>query len=65
VVSECVLAYLPVERADPVLSWAARFFTVAAVANYEQVRPDDAFGLAMTRCGFALMSGRLFGVWWM
>lgn len=47
VLSECVLTYMGPAHADPVLTWAAGFFSHALLANYEQIVPDDAFGVVM------------------
>ena len=49
VVSECVLAYLPVANADAVISWAASAFEDAAFLMYEPIVPHDAFGSQMVR----------------
>ena len=56
--SECVLVYLEPEESCAIIAWAARSFSNAAFATYEQIRPHDAFGLVMARNleerGFAL-----------
>lgn len=50
---ECVLIYLEPAEAEAVLSTAAataaQAGAPAAVAIYEQTRPDDAFGATMIR----------------
>jgi len=48
ILSECVLIYLEASHASAVLSHLAqKFHRAAAVAIYEQVKPDDAFGRQM------------------
>eukprot|EP00729_Bicosta_minor_P013567 gene13567-28620_t len=49
VVSECVLAYLPVANADAVISWTASAFDNAGFLMYEPIVPHDAFGSQMVR----------------
>jgi len=50
---ECVLIYLEPAEAEAVLSTAAALAAeagaAAAMAIYEQTRPDDAFGATMIR----------------
>ena len=47
ILSECVLTYIGPQHADKVLAWAGQFFEHALLANYEQISPDDAFGVFM------------------
>jgi tRNA wybutosine-synthesizing protein 4 len=47
VLSECVLTYIGPQHADKVLGWAGSYFEHAVLANYEQIAPDDAFGVFM------------------
>ena len=49
VLSECVLIYLPPDRSDALVAWAARAFSCAAMVVYEQIRPDDSFGRQMVQ----------------
>lgn len=49
VLSECVLVYLEPEESAALLRQLARALPTAAVALYEQIRPDDAFGQQMLR----------------
>jgi hypothetical protein len=51
-ISECCLIYLSPEQADGVLEYFTKFFSAdvpLAMAIYEPIRPDDAFGRTMVR----------------
>jgi len=45
--SECVLIYLKPQSSDDLIRWAAETFQLASFCTYEQVRPDDPFGVTM------------------
>ncbi|KAK3108722.1 hypothetical protein FSP39_014162 [Pinctada imbricata] len=45
--SECVLTYMTRRCSTAVIKWAAETFTDAVFVLYEQINPDDAFGLVM------------------
>jgi tRNA wybutosine-synthesizing protein 4 len=47
VLTECVLTYLGPQHADSILAWIAAYFQNVAVALYEQIVPNDAFGTVM------------------
>lgn len=47
VLAECVLVYLEPAQSAAVLDWAASQLHTAALAVYEQIKPDDAFGRQM------------------
>jgi tRNA wybutosine-synthesizing protein 4 len=49
VLAECVLVYLEQAESRAALETVAALFPTAAVAVYEQIRPDDAFGRQMLR----------------
>ncbi|XP_053167973.1 tRNA wybutosine-synthesizing protein 4 [Hemicordylus capensis] len=45
--AEVVLTYLEVQRSDALVQWAARHFSQAWCVLYEQIHPEDPFGLVM------------------
>ncbi|XP_070554287.1 tRNA wybutosine-synthesizing protein 4-like isoform X2 [Ptychodera flava] len=45
--SECVMTYMPVKRSDALISWAAEIFANAVFVAYEQILPNDPFGIVM------------------
>lgn len=47
--SECVLTYMTRRTASGVIRWAAESFSNAVFVLYEQINPDDAFGLFMQK----------------
>ncbi|PRP82504.1 leucine carboxyl methyltransferase 1-like [Planoprotostelium fungivorum] len=46
-ISECVLVYLKPEYSDEIVRWSAREFPTSGFATYEQIRPNDPFGMVM------------------
>ncbi|XP_033762266.1 tRNA wybutosine-synthesizing protein 4-like isoform X2 [Pecten maximus] len=47
--SECVLTYMTRRCSSAVLKWASETFVNAVFVLYEQIHPNDAFGLFMQR----------------
>ncbi|KAI3426176.1 hypothetical protein D9Q98_008553 [Chlorella vulgaris] len=47
VLSECVLVYLQPQHSQQLVRWLAEHLQCAAMAVYEQIQPDDAFGRQM------------------
>ncbi|XP_060073537.1 tRNA wybutosine-synthesizing protein 4-like [Ylistrum balloti] len=47
--SECVLTYMTRRCSSAVLRWASETFANAVFVMYEQINPNDAFGLFMQR----------------
>jgi len=47
VLAECVLVYMQPQHSNELLRWLAGRLSTAAVAIYEQVNPNDAFGQQM------------------
>ncbi|XP_031565212.1 tRNA wybutosine-synthesizing protein 4-like [Actinia tenebrosa] len=47
--SEVVLCYLDAKSSSCVINWAATFFSSAVFVTYEQVFPDDPFGVVMIK----------------
>lgn len=47
--AECVLSYLDTKHSDALVEWTSSRFTHTALAVYEQVEPDDAFGIVMLK----------------
>lgn len=56
--AECVLSYLSVKDSNRLIEWTARKFKDAAFAVYEQICPNDAFGIFMLK-HFAAMGSPL------
>ena len=48
-VSECVLVYVEATASNNLLKWIAQSFASCAVVVYEQILPNDAFGLMMKK----------------
>uniref|UniRef100_A0A224YTW7 tRNA wybutosine-synthesizing protein 4 n=1 Tax=Rhipicephalus zambeziensis TaxID=60191 RepID=A0A224YTW7_9ACAR len=48
VIAECVLSYLDTKHSDGLVEWTSGAFQDVALAVYEQVEPNDAFGIVMT-----------------
>ncbi|XP_037271413.2 tRNA wybutosine-synthesizing protein 4 [Rhipicephalus microplus] len=48
VIAECVLSYLDTKHSDRIVEWTSSAFQHVALAVYEQVEPNDAFGIVMT-----------------
>ncbi|KAK3433954.1 hypothetical protein EUGRSUZ_D01230 [Eucalyptus grandis] len=46
---ECVLIYLAPESSQSIVGWTSKTFSTAIFFLYEQIHPDDAFGLQMIR----------------
>ncbi|KAK4794617.1 hypothetical protein SAY86_012611 [Trapa natans] len=49
IIAECVLIYLDPDSSHSIVGWASRKFSTAVFFLYEQIHPDDAFGLQMIR----------------
>eukprot|EP00271_Cylindrocystis_brebissonii_P015015 TRINITY_DN36891_c0_g1_i1.p1 TRINITY_DN36891_c0_g1~~TRINITY_DN36891_c0_g1_i1.p1 ORF type:complete len:366 (-),score=61.06 TRINITY_DN36891_c0_g1_i1:460-1557(-) len=49
ILTECVLIYMDPQKSRDLIEWAARKFPTSAFVVYEQIRPEDAFGLQMVR----------------
>jgi len=49
ILSECVLTYVNPSASAEVLRWAASYFAHCFFVTYEQVYPQDPFGLVMQR----------------
>jgi tRNA wybutosine-synthesizing protein 4 len=47
--SECVLTYITDKSANRIISWSASTFPNALFVTYEQVHPNDGFGLVMQK----------------
>ncbi|KAM9486203.1 tRNA wybutosine-synthesizing protein 4 [Clarias gariepinus] len=47
ILSEVVLTYMETHWSDAVIGWAARILPEALFVMYEQIRPDDPFGMVM------------------
>ncbi|KAL4857786.1 Leucine carboxyl methyltransferase 1 [Chlorella vulgaris] len=47
ILSECVLVYLQPQHSQQLVRWLAEHLQCAAMAVYEQIQPDDAFGRQM------------------
>ncbi|XP_022249699.1 tRNA wybutosine-synthesizing protein 4-like isoform X2 [Limulus polyphemus] len=47
--SECAMTYMEVESSNRLIEWAAKKFPNAAFVTYEQIHPDDGFGLIMQK----------------
>ncbi|XP_006819091.1 tRNA wybutosine-synthesizing protein 4-like [Saccoglossus kowalevskii] len=45
--SECVITYMSVCSSNALITWAAKMFHNSIFVNYEQILPDDAFGIVM------------------
>ncbi|GFO34240.1 tRNA wybutosine-synthesizing protein 4 [Plakobranchus ocellatus] len=45
--SECVMTYMTRRCSSELVKWAAETFELAVFGMYEQINPDDAFGLFM------------------
>ncbi|XP_076350875.1 tRNA wybutosine-synthesizing protein 4-like isoform X6 [Tachypleus tridentatus] len=45
--SECAMTYIDVESSNRLIEWASKKFPNAAFVTYEQIHPDDGFGLIM------------------
>ncbi|KAL3831855.1 hypothetical protein ACJMK2_023552 [Sinanodonta woodiana] len=48
-ISECVLTYMTRRCASAVIKWAADTFTCGHFVIYEQINPNDAFGIFMQK----------------
>ncbi|KAK3433955.1 hypothetical protein EUGRSUZ_D01230 [Eucalyptus grandis] len=49
IIAECVLIYLAPESSQSIVGWTSKTFSTAIFFLYEQIHPDDAFGLQMIR----------------
>ncbi|CAN8001515.1 unnamed protein product [Ixodes hexagonus] len=49
IISECVLSYIDTKNSNKLIEWTAAKFQNVMFAVYEQIRPDDAFGIVMLR----------------
>ncbi|KAF3439387.1 hypothetical protein FNV43_RR17664 [Rhamnella rubrinervis] len=49
IIAECVLIYLDPDSSRDVVGWASKTFSTAIFILYEQIHPDDAFGLQMIK----------------
>ncbi|BBN19012.1 tRNA wybutosine-synthesizing protein 4 [Marchantia polymorpha subsp. ruderalis] len=49
ILAECVLIYMEPEASRDVIKWAAEKISTGIFVLYEQIHPDDAFGLQMMR----------------
>jgi hypothetical protein len=49
VLSECVLTYVNPPESAAIIHWASTFFKHAVFVTYEQVYPNDSFGLFMQK----------------
>ncbi|XP_031397661.1 leucine carboxyl methyltransferase 1 homolog [Punica granatum] len=49
IIAECVLIYLEPDSSHSIIGWASKKFSTAVFFLYEQIHPDDAFGLQMIR----------------
>eukprot|EP00057_Strongylocentrotus_purpuratus_P014946 XP_011669420.1 PREDICTED: tRNA wybutosine-synthesizing protein 4 [Strongylocentrotus purpuratus] len=47
--SECVITYIDTDSSDALINWAAKTFPNGQFVSYEQVLPDDAFGIVMQK----------------
>ncbi|XP_076350870.1 tRNA wybutosine-synthesizing protein 4-like isoform X2 [Tachypleus tridentatus] len=47
--SECAMTYIDVESSNRLIEWASKKFPNAAFVTYEQIHPDDGFGLIMQK----------------
>ncbi|XP_067142703.1 tRNA wybutosine-synthesizing protein 4-like isoform X2 [Centruroides vittatus] len=47
--SECAIVYMDVKSSDDLIRWSAAKFPNSAFVTYEQVYPDDGFGIIMQR----------------
>eukprot|EP00057_Strongylocentrotus_purpuratus_P033739 XP_792604.3 PREDICTED: tRNA wybutosine-synthesizing protein 4 [Strongylocentrotus purpuratus] len=47
--SECVITYIDTDSSDALINWAAKTFPNGQFVSYEQVLPDDAFGIIMQK----------------
>ncbi|KAG8223694.1 hypothetical protein J437_LFUL004059 [Ladona fulva] len=46
--SECAITYMRENESSQLIQWAAEIFENASFVNYEQIHPDDGFGMVMT-----------------
>lgn len=49
VISECVLVYIETLYSEKLLKWFSTKFSAVAIAVYEQILPNDAFGQIMIK----------------
>ncbi|XP_048141258.1 leucine carboxyl methyltransferase 1 homolog isoform X2 [Rhodamnia argentea] len=49
IIAECVLIYLDPDSSRAIVRWTSKTFSTAIFFLYEQIHPDDAFGLQMIR----------------
>ncbi|XP_063964259.1 tRNA wybutosine-synthesizing protein 4-like [Lytechinus pictus] len=47
--SECVITYIDTHSSDALIKWAGGYFTHGQFVSYEQVLPDDPFGIVMQK----------------
>ncbi|XP_072030501.1 tRNA wybutosine-synthesizing protein 4-like [Amphiura filiformis] len=45
--SECVITYMKVKSSNSLIEWCLKTFPNSIFASYEQIQPDDAFGVVM------------------